>query len=167
MTPESVNQPDSQHARMVNVGGKEPTRRRARAVGRLRVAPATLAALDAGALPKGNPFEAARIAGIGAAKKTAELIPLCHPLRLSYVDITVTAVPDTSAIEVHAVAEAHERTGVEMEALTACSVSLLTLYDMLKAIDATMTIEALRLVEKTGGKSDYRESTAASPSDAH
>ncbi|HUU46500.1 MAG TPA: cyclic pyranopterin monophosphate synthase MoaC [Acidobacteriota bacterium] len=158
MATEPTAHQDNDRARMVDVGPKEPTHRRARAVGRLCIAPATLTAIAAGRLPKGNPFEAARLAGISAAKKTADLIPLCHPLRLSFVDVTVATLPDAAAIEVTAVAEAHERTGVEMEALTACGIALLTIYDMLKAIDGAMTIEALRLVEKTGGKSDYRES---------
>lgn len=146
---------DQGRARMVDVGAKAATTRRAVARGRLRVSPETMAAIADGTVPKGNPFEIARVAGITAAKKTADLIPLCHPLRLTFVDVEITPDESGDAIAVTATASADERTGVEMEALTACSVALLTIYDMLKAIDRGMVIEAIQVIEKTGGRSDY------------
>ncbi len=139
---------------MVDIGGKSPSRRTARADGELRIGPAA-AALDQGTVPKGNPFEAARLAGIAAAKKTSDLIPLCHPLRLNVVDIDITRAPGEAVIRVAVSVSADERTGVEMEALTACSVALLVIYDMLKAIDKGMVLGPIRLIEKTGGKTDY------------
>lgn len=138
-------------ARMVDVGGKPATRRVAIAAGRIRMSAEALAAIRDGAVPKGDVLAAARIAGIMAAKKTAELIPLCHPLALDAV--TVDFVVGDSAVEVTASASLEGRTGVEMEALTATSVALLTIYDMAKAIDKGMVIEAVRLIEKRGGKS--------------
>lgn len=146
---------DAGRARMVDIGGKSPSRRTARAEGELRIGPATSAALDQGTVPKGNPFEAARLAGIAAAKKTSDLIPLCHPLRLNVVEIDITRAPGEAVIRVSVSVSADERTGVEMEALTACSVALLVIYDMLKAIDKGMVLGPIRLIEKTGGKSDY------------
>ncbi len=142
-------------ARMVDVGDKPPTRRCAVASGRLRMAAATRRAALAGETPKGNVVEVARIAGILAAKRTAELIPLCHPLPLTHVDVRVDA--DADGLAVRASAATTAPTGVEMEALTAAAVALLTLYDMLKALDRTMVIEAVRLEEKSGGRSgDWR-----------
>lgn len=146
---------DAGRARMVDISGKPQTTRTARAAGEIRVGPAVLAALDQGTVPKGNPFEAARLAGIAAAKKTADLIQLCHPLRLNVVDIDIVRAPDEPVIRVTASVSADERTGVEMEALTACSVALLVIYDMLKAVDKGMVIGPIRLIEKSGGKSDY------------
>lgn len=140
---------------MVDISGKPVTTRMARATGQIALTSATTAAIQAGAVPKGNPFEAARLAGIGAAKKTAELIPLCHPLRLNGVEIDVSLDATQSIVTVDVAVSADERTGVEMEALTACSVALLTIYDMLKAIDKNMIIGPIRLLEKSGGKSDY------------
>lgn len=142
-------------ARMVDIGGKPVTTRAAVAEGRITVSPGTARAIERGDLAKGNPFEAARLAGIGAAKKTSDLIPLCHPLRLNTVEMEVVLAPDRTAIDIRAKVAADERTGVEMEALTACSVALLTIYDMLKAIDHGMVIGPIRLLSKTGGKSDY------------
>lgn len=142
---------DSGAARMVDVGGKPESARSATAEGRIRMAPPTLAAVREGSGPKGDVLAAARIAGIMAAKKTAELIPLCHPLALDAVRIEFAF--EAAAIRVSATASLTGRTGVEMEAMTAVCVALLTIYDMAKALEKGMTIEAVRLVEKTGGKS--------------
>jgi cyclic pyranopterin phosphate synthase len=133
------------------VGGKPESARSATAEGRIRMTPSTLAAVREGSGPKGDVLAAARIAGIMAAKKTAELIPLCHPLALDAVRIEFAF--DPAAIRVSATASLTGRTGVEMEAMTAACVALLTIYDMAKALEKGMTIEAVRLVEKTGGKS--------------
>ncbi len=146
---------DKGAARMVNVGGKPETVRSATAAGRIRMAPATLAAVRDGSGPKGDVLSAARIAGIMAAKKTGDLIPLCHPLTLDTVSVDFVFVDD--AVEVTAKAALTGKTGVEMEALTAASIALLTLYDMAKALEKGMVIEHVRLLEKTGGKSgDWR-----------
>lgn len=142
-------------ARMVDVGGKAVTRRIAVASGRIRMNAAALAAIREGAVPKGDVLAAARIAGIMAAKKTADLIPLCHPLALDTVTIDCTVEGD--AVAVTASATLDGKTGVEMEAMTAACVALLTIYDMAKALDKGMVIEAVRLIEKRGGKSgDWR-----------
>lgn len=138
-------------ARMVDVGGKAETARVAIAAGRIRMNAAALAAIRDGAVPKGDVLAAARIAGIMAAKKTAELIPLCHPLALDAV--TVDFAVEDDGLRATATASLTGRTGVEMEALTAVSVALLTVYDMAKAIDKGMVIEDIRLIEKRGGKS--------------
>lgn len=138
-------------ARMVDVGGKSETARSATAVGRIRMAPATLQAVREGSGPKGDVLSAARIAGIMAAKKTGELIPLCHPLALDTVSVDFAFCDD--GVEVTARAALTGKTGVEMEALTAASIALLTLYDMAKALEKGMVIEHVRLLEKTGGKS--------------
>ncbi len=143
------------NARMVDVGGKPETRRVAIAGGRIAMNPAALAAIRDGSAPKGDVLAAARIAGIMAAKKAAELIPLCHPLALDSVTMDFTIEAD--GIAVTAQVSLTGLTGVEMEALTAVSVALLTIYDMAKALDKAMTIEAIRLLEKRGGKSgDWR-----------
>ena len=143
------------HAVMVDVGGKAPTRRVAVASGHIAMNPAALAAIRDGAVPKGDVLAAARIAGIMAAKRTAELIPLCHPLALN--SVTVDFALDAQGVQATATASLIGRTGVEMEALTAVSVALLTIYDMAKAIDKGMVISAIRLIEKRGGKSgDWR-----------
>ncbi len=139
------------HARMVDVGGKPDTTRTATATGRIAMAPAALAAIRSGNAPKGDVLAAARIAGIMAAKKTAELIPLCHPLALD--SVTVDFVIEGDAVRATATASLTGKTGVEMEALTATSVALLTIYDMAKALDKGMVIENVRLLTKTGGKS--------------
>ena len=149
---------ESGKPKMVDVGGKQATSRRAKADGRIHISVEKFNAIDKQEFPKGNPFEIARIAGIAAAKKTADLIPLCHPLRLTFVDIAVTPIRESGVLRVEATASAEERTGVEMEALVACTTALLTIYDMLKAIDKDMVISDVRLVEKTGGKSDYHAS---------
>ena len=138
-------------ARMVDVGGKSKSRRVAVAEGRITMSAEALAAIRDGAVPKGDVLAAARIAGIMAAKKTAELIPLCHPLALDAV--TVDFEIEDGAVRVIASASLTGRTGVEMEALTAASIALLTLYDMAKALDKGMIISGIRLLEKRGGKS--------------
>lgn len=138
-------------AHMVDVSEKQVTRRSATAEGRILMSPGALAAITQGDLPKGDAIATARIAGIMAAKKTGDLIPLCHPLGLEAVSIDFH--PEDKAIRVVATASLSGKTGVEMEALTAVSVALLTLYDMGKALDKGMRIEGIRLVAKTGGKS--------------
>lgn len=138
-------------AHMVDVSDKQVTRRSATAEGRIVMTTEALAAITQGDLPKGDAIAAARIAGIMAAKKTGELIPLCHPLGLEAVSIEFH--PEDDAIRVVATASLNGKTGVEMEALTAASVALLTLYDMGKALDKGMRIDGIRLIAKTGGKS--------------
>ncbi|MFM5885541.1 MAG: cyclic pyranopterin monophosphate synthase MoaC [Novosphingobium sp.] len=138
-------------ARMVDIGGKTATQRVAVAEGRIAMSPSALAAIRDGTAPKGDVVAAARIAGIMAAKRTAELIPLCHPLALDSVTVDFAFADD--ALRVTASASLTGRTGVEMEALTAVSVALLTIYDMAKAIDKGMVITGVRLIEKRGGKS--------------
>jgi len=133
-------------ARMVNVGHKPVQRRRAVAEGKLFCQPATLRALKRNALPKGDVLTVAQIAGIQGAKRTAQLIPLCHPLALHHVEISFRV--RAAAIEIVCAAETHSQTGVELEALTGVSVAALTLYDMCKAVDKTMRIGDIQLVEK-------------------
>lgn len=137
---------ESGGARMVNVGHKPVQRRRAIAQGRLVCRPATIQALIKCALPKGDVLAVAQIAGIQAAKKTAELVPLCHPLPLNHVEINFRV--RRNAIDIVCSAETNSQTGVEMEALTGVSVAALALYDMCKAVDHTMCIEGIRLVQK-------------------
>ena len=142
-------------AHMVDVGDKAVTNRRAVAAGHIAVAADALAAIRDGAAKKGDVLAVARVAGIMAAKKTADLIPLCHPLPLTRV--TLDLVLDEAGITATALAATDGKTGVEMEALTAVSVALLTIYDMAKAMDRGMTITGIRLLEKAGGKSgDWR-----------
>ncbi len=144
-------------ARMVDVSGKAATAREALARGFIRMAPRTLALAVSGQGKKGEVMTTAEIAGVMAAKRTSDLIPMCHPLSLSSVKVRIDPATDGSGLEVSARVKTVGPTGVEMEALTAVSVALLTLYDMLKAADKAMTIEAVRLVEKTGGASgDFR-----------
>jgi cyclic pyranopterin phosphate synthase len=138
-------------ARMVDVSGKPATAREAVARGRIRMSRAAAALAVSGTNKKGDPLQTARLAGIMAAKRTAELIPLCHPLQLSMVDVTLTARRDGFVIESRV--RTTGPTGVEMEALTAVSVAALTIYDMLKAVDKAMEIGEIRLVEKRGGRS--------------
>jgi cyclic pyranopterin phosphate synthase len=140
-------------ARMVDVGGKPIARRMALARGRVHMQPETLAMLVAGTAPKGDVLATARIAAIQAAKKTPELIPLCHALVLTSVEVELEPNQAQSALEIAVRVHAMDRTGAEMEALTAVSVAALTIYDMLKAKDRSMTIEAIALHEKSGGKS--------------
>jgi len=139
------------HARMVDVGEKPPSRRTATASGRIRMSAQALAAILGGDVPKGDVLATARIAGVMAAKRTAELIPLCHPLGLDAVSVDFTFEQD--AIRATGTASLTARTGVEMEAMTAVSIALLTIYDMAKAIDKAMVIEDIRLLAKRGGKS--------------
>ena len=145
----------SGQAHMVDVGCKSETLRVARAGGQIRMQPATLALIRAGQAAKGDVLGIARIAGITGAKRTADLIPLCHPLALTRVAVDFYIDDTASIIRCIATAECFGRTGVEMEALTAASVALLTIYDMCKAADRGMVIENLRLLEKTGGKSGH------------
>ena len=142
--------------RMVDVSGKQQTKRTARAHAFVAVRPDVLAQLPSN--PKGNPLEIARIAGIMAAKKTSELIPLCHPLALSHVDVQAMVEPD--GVRLIAIASTTAETGVEMEALTAAAVAGLTVYDMMKGLDKSIEIRDVYLLEKTGGKSgDYRRTS--------
>ena len=155
MTNRPTHLDESGAAHMVDVGAKAATGRRAVASGRIAMAPEALAAIRAGNAPKGDVLSTARIAGIMAAKRTAELIPLCHPLALTSVAVEFDWEAD--GISVRATAATTGPTGVEMEALTAASVALLTLYDMAKALDRAMVIGDIRLLEKSGGRSgDWR-----------
>src|SRR5687768_13947110 len=137
---------------MVDVGDKPETVRVAEAVGELIVQPATLGILERGEVPKGDPLIVAQIAGIQAAKRTAELVPLCHQLPLTKVDVSLEIDTTLPGIRAHATAKVVARTGVEMEALMAVSVALLTMYDMLKAVDRKMRIDNVRLTRKAGGR---------------
>jgi cyclic pyranopterin monophosphate synthase len=153
-SPAGLTHLDSQGAaRMVDVGAKAETARRAVAAGRITMSPEALAAIRAGDAPKGDVLSAARIAGIMAAKRTGDLIPLCHPLGLEAVNIAFAF--EDAAISVTAAASLTGKTGVEMEAMVAASVALLTIYDMAKAIDKGMVIDGVRLIEKVGGKSGH------------
>lgn len=140
-------------AHMVDVGAKDETHRVAVAEGVIRMQPETLALIEGGGHKKGDVLGIARVAGIMGAKKTAELVPLCHPIALTRVAVELQCLTNEAAVYCRAVAETHGRTGVEMEALCAVQVSLLTIYDMCKAVDRGMTIDAVRLQEKRGGKS--------------
>jgi cyclic pyranopterin phosphate synthase len=143
-------------ASMVDVSEKQVTSRVAIAQGSIRMQPETLAAIAAGNLPKGDVLGTARLAGIMAAKQTAQLIPLCHPLPLQKVEVTITPDANLPGYRIQAEVKTKAETGVEMEALTAVSVAALTLYDMAKAIEKSMQIEGIHLVHKSGGKSgDY------------
>lgn len=140
-------------ARMVDVGDKAETERVAVAEGVLRMLPSTLSALAAGRTPKGDPLLVAQIAGVQAAKRTADLIPLCHPLTLTQVDVRLETDATIPGVRATSTVRLRGRTGVEMEALMAVSVALLTAYDMLKAVDRGMAIEGVRVVSKEGGRS--------------
>ena len=143
-------------ARMVDISEKPPTARRALASGFVRLGKATLKLIRKGTAPKGDVLATAKLAGIMAAKRTPDLIPLCHPLQLSQVDVTFEARPaprGKTALRILAVARCSGQTGVEMEAMTAAAVAALTVYDMCKAVDRWMTIREVRLLEKRGGKS--------------
>jgi cyclic pyranopterin phosphate synthase len=143
------------NARMVDVGGKPVTDRRAVARGVVRMTPQTAALVAEGAAPKGDVIGVARIAGIQAAKRTAELIPLCHQLPLSFVDVDIEVDPSTGIVTLVAEARTTAQTGVEMEALTACSVAALTVYDMVKGVERGVEVAGIALIEKSGGKSDW------------
>ena len=144
---------DSGQVHMVDVSEKSVTERIAIAKGTVKMKPETLEVIEKGQAAKGDVLALAQTAGIMAAKKTPELIPLCHPLRITNVAVEFSIDKKSSAIDITATVKAAEKTGVEMEALTAVSVSALTIYDMCKAVDRGMKIENIRLVKKTGGKS--------------
>jgi cyclic pyranopterin monophosphate synthase len=146
---------------MVDVGGKEVSDRRARTRAVVRMSPETAAAVARGDAPKGDVIGTARIAGIQAAKRTAELVPLCHPLPLSFVDLRVEV--SDSAVEIEAEARTTAQTGVEMEAMTAASVAALTVYDMVKGLERGVEIAEIVLLEKTGGKTDWRRDEPPRP----
>ena len=141
------------HVRMVDVGEKPDTERVAVARGQVSMHPETLRLISEGGMPKGDVLAVAQVAGIMAAKRTADLIPLCHPLLLTKIDVSFRIDEETSTIEITATVRNRGKTGVEMEALTAVSVAALTIYDMAKAVEKTMTIDNIRLVYKSGGKS--------------
>ena len=141
---------------MVDVGAKPVTSRRAVARAVVRMSPETARTVAAGDAPKGDVLGTARIAGIQAAKRTGELIPLCHPLPLDLVDVEAAVDPEAGTVTLTAEARVTARTGVEMEAMTAAAVAALTVYDMVKGIERGVVIESVRLLEKTGGKEDWR-----------
>ena len=143
-------------ARMVDVGDKPATDRRAIARAVVKMSPATAAKVQAGDAPKGDVLGTARIAGVLAAKRTGELIPLCHPLGLDHVDIEAEVDAAAGTVTLTAEARVTARTGVEMEAMTAAAVAALTVYDMVKGIERGVVVESVRLLEKTGGKEDWR-----------
>ena len=148
---------DNGNAVMVDVGGKPVTRRRAVAAGRIRMSAACFDAVRQGAVKKGDVLAVAQVAGIMAAKKTGDIIPLCHLLGLTHCTVEFTLLPETCEIEARCTAACEGQTGVEMEALTGVSAALLTIYDMCKALDKRMEIGGICLLEKTGGKSgDFR-----------
>jgi cyclic pyranopterin phosphate synthase len=144
---------ESGRARMVDVSAKPETSREARAVGQISMLPETLARILAGEVAKGNVLTTAQLAGIMAAKRTHELIPLCHPLPLTSIEVVLEPDEITSRLDINATVRTSAKTGVEMEALTAVSVAALTVYDMCKAVDRAMRIGDIRLVYKRGGKS--------------
>jgi cyclic pyranopterin phosphate synthase len=154
---------DQGRLRMVEVGEKKPTLRQAAASCRVRLGPKVFPLLLAGQLPKGDVWAAARLAGIMAAKQTDRLIPLCHPLPLTGVDIDFTPEPDGFAVTIQARVRTVARTGVEMEALTAAALAALTIYDMCKGVDRGLVIEELKLLEKSGGRSGTYRAPAAEP----
>jgi cyclic pyranopterin phosphate synthase len=141
---------------MVDVGGKAESERRARAQAIVRMSPETAALVERGDAPKGDVLGTARLAGIQAAKRTDELIPLAHPLPLSFVDVEVAIGADSGTVTIEAEARTVAKTGVEMEALTACTVAALTVYDMVKGVERGVTIERVELLEKSGGKADWK-----------
>lgn len=142
-------------ANMVDVSAKQDTVREARAEAFVRMLPTTLNMILSGQHHKGDVFATARIAGIQAAKRTWELIPLCHPLLLSKVEVNLTALPEISSVRVESICKLSGKTGVEMEALTAAGIAALTIYDMCKAVQKDIVIEQVRLLEKSGGKSGH------------
>jgi cyclic pyranopterin phosphate synthase len=148
---------DAGRARMVDVGAKEVTDRRAVARAAVRMSAETAAVVRAGDAPKGDVLGTARIAGIQAAKRTAELIPLCHPLPLTFIDVRIEARDDH--VEIEAEARTSAQTGVEMEAMTAASVAALTVYDMVKGLERGVEIVDVALLEKSGGRHDWRRPT--------
>lgn len=159
--PELTHVDSAGRLRMVDVGDKPATAREAVAQGAITVRPAVQRLVRSGQLRKGNPFEAARLAGIMAAKRTSDIIPLCHPIVLTHVDVAIA--PTRRGYRITATARTTAPTGVEMEALTAVSAAALTLYDMLKAADRGMVIEGICLMEKTGGRSGHYRRPRARP----
>ena len=151
---------DQGQSRMVDVGAKEVTLRLARAETFVHMQPGTLSLILNRQVAKGDVFEVARLAGIMATKRTGDLIPLCHPLGIDGVDLTMAAVGDTT-VRIEATVRVHGRTGVEMEALTAVTVASLTIYDMCKSVDRTMSLGPARLLEKRGGKSGHFEAPSS------
>jgi cyclic pyranopterin phosphate synthase len=147
---------DQGQARMVDVGAKEARARVARARARVRMSPDTARALQRGDAPKGEVLATARIAGIQAAKQTGQLIPLAHPITLTFIDVSASVDCERGVVELTSEVHAVDRTGVEMEAMTACAVAALTIYDMVKGIERGVAIEQVVLLEKTGGRSDWR-----------
>jgi len=155
MTKKLSHVDESGEARMVDVSAKSETVRSARANGSIRMRPDTLAAIRSNQVAKGDVIAVARVAGVMAAKRTSELVPLCHPLPLHDVQVTFTLDDDLPGLRVEATAKTVGRTGVEMEALTAVMVSLLTVYDMAKSLDREMVVSDISLAEKSGGKSGH------------
>ncbi len=153
MTEQLSHIDDAGRARMVDVSAKADTVREAVARGSVRMQPETLALVQSGGVPKGDVIATARLAGVMAAKRTHELIPLCHPLLLTDIDVEITPDEAASCLEISATVRTTGKTGVEMEAMTAVSVAALTVYDMCKAVERGIRIEGVRLVHKTGGKS--------------
>ena len=151
--PRMTHVDDTGAARMVDVSGKEATPRRAVAEARLRMAPHTAAAIESRDAPKGDVIGTARLAGIQAAKRAGELIPLAHPLPLTHVDVEIRVIPAEGVVEIVAEAKTVGRTGVEMEAMTASAVAALAVYDMAKGLERGIVIERITLLEKAGGKS--------------
>ncbi len=147
---------DNGRAVMVDISPKVLSDRYAKACSFVRMSFSTIEAIEKKLLPKGDIFEVARIAGILAAKKTSDLIPMCHPLKLDFIDVSIRVDRIKSGVEIFSEVKLSGKTGVEMEALTAVSVAALTVYDMCKAVDKNMIIDGCRLVEKKGGKSDYQ-----------
>ncbi len=143
-------------ARMVDVGAKEARERVARARARVRMSPATARAVESGDAPKGEVLATARIAGVQAAKQTGLLIPLAHPITLTLIDVRASVDAEQGIVELLSEVRAVDRTGVEMEAMTACAVAALTVYDMVKGLERGVEIEQVVLLEKTGGRSDWR-----------
>ena len=141
---------------MVDVGGKDVSDRRAVARAVVRMSPETASLVESGGGPKGDVIAVSRLAGIQAAKRTAELIPLCHPLPLTFVDVVVSVDSSAGTVTLDAEARTTAQTGVEMEAMTAASVAALTVYDMVKGVERGVTVSELTLLEKTGGKEDWR-----------
>ncbi len=157
MQEELTHLDSSGTARMVDVGGKAISERRAVARGRVLMQAETLALIRAGNMKKGDVLTIAQLAGVMAAKQTSNLIPLCHPLLLNKVAVTCVLNDADNCVDIEGIALVSGKTGVEMEALTAVSVAALTIYDMAKAVDRTMRLTDIRLVEKSGGKSDFIE----------
>jgi cyclic pyranopterin monophosphate synthase len=156
MTERLTHLDDDGRARMVDVGEKQPSERRAQARARVRMSPQTAGAVAAGEGPKGEVLAVARLAGVQAAKQAGTLIPLAHPLSLTFVDVEAKVDVGTGLVELTAEARTVARTGVEMEAMTACAVAALTVYDMVKGVERGVAIEQIVLLEKSGGRNDWR-----------